>query len=79
MNVRLQATGIKKEGFMKAEFTTRLEADLRRRLRVFAAVSERTIEDIVGSALDGYLPPAAEMAALPATAEPALAERSGAA
>ena len=41
---------------MKAEFTTRLDVGIRRRLRVFAAVSDRTIEDIVGSALDGYLP-----------------------
>jgi len=63
---------------MKAEFTTRLDAGLRRRLRVFAAVSDRTIEDIVGSALDGYLPPVPEMAALTASAEPALAEQPSA-
>lgn len=60
---------------MKAEFTTRLDASLRRRLRVFAAVSDRTIEDIVGSALDGYLPPAPEIAAAAAHAEPSLAEQ----
>jgi hypothetical protein len=64
---------------MKAEFTTRLDASLRRRLRVFAAVSDRTIEDIVGSALDGYLPPAPEMTAGPATAEPVLAEQASSA
>ena len=53
--------------FMKAEFTTRLDASLRLRLRVFAAISDRTIEDIVGSALDGYLPPTPELAAAAAT------------
>jgi hypothetical protein len=79
MNVRSQANSMKKEGFMKAEFTTRLDAGIRRRLRVFAAVSERTIEDIVGSALDGYLPHAPDMTAGPATAEPAFAEQPGAA
>jgi len=64
---------------MKAEFTTRLDAGVRRRLRVFAAISDRTIEDIVGSALDGYLPPAPEMTVPADRAEPALAEQSGAA
>ena len=64
---------------MKAEFTTRLDAGIRRRLRVFAAVSDRTIEDIVGSALDSYLPPAPEMTPRPALAEPAFAEQPGAA
>jgi predicted transcriptional regulator len=59
---------------MKAEFTTRLDGALRRRLRVFAAVSERTIEDIVGSALDGYLPPGPELSTV--AAAPALAEQS---
>ena len=62
---------------MKAEFTTRLDVGVRLRLRVFAAVSERTIEDIVGSALDGYLPPAPEMTA-GLTAEPVLADQTGA-
>jgi hypothetical protein len=76
MNVRLQANSTKKEGFMKAEFTTRLDAGIRRRLRVFAAVSERTIEDIVASALDGYLPSAPEITPGPAIAEPAFAEQS---
>ena len=63
---------------MKVEFTTRLDAGLRRRLRVFAAVSEQTIEDIVGSALISYLPPAAETASWPAvTPEAVLAEQPG--
>lgn len=51
---------------MKVDFTTRLDAGLRRRLRIFAAMSEQTIEDIVGSALNSYLPPEV------ATPEPAL-------
>ena len=63
---------------MKAEFTTRLDAGVRLRLRVFAAVTERTIEDIVGSALDGYLPPAPQMTTTPAPAEPVLADQTGA-
>lgn len=62
---------------MKAEFTTRLDGALRLRLRVFAAVSERTIEDIVGSALDGYLPPAQELAVVATAAELAPAEHPG--
>ena len=41
---------------MKVTFGTRLEADLRQRLRVFVAVTGRTVEDVVGEALDGYLP-----------------------
>jgi hypothetical protein len=64
---------------MKAEFTTRLDAGIRRRLRVFAAVSERTIEDIVGSALDGYLPAAPEMTPGPATSGPVFADQPGSA
>jgi plasmid stability protein len=34
---------------------------LRQRLRVYAAVTGRTVEDVVGAALDGYLPTTAEM------------------
>jgi hypothetical protein len=60
---------------MKVEFATRLDASLRRRLRVFAAVSERTIEDIVSAALDGYLPPAAEMISGPGADLPEAATR----
>ena len=58
---------------MKVDFTTRLDADLRRRLRIFAAMSEQTIEDIVGSALNSYLPPITETALKGAV----LAEQSG--
>lgn len=41
---------------MKVPFGTRLEADLKQRLRVFVAVTGRTVEDVVSDALDGYLP-----------------------
>lgn len=60
---------------MKVDFTTRLDADLRRRLRIFAAVSEQTIEDIVGSALSSYLPSAAETVPGPAALEVAAADQ----
>lgn len=46
---------------MKEQLATRLEAPLRRRLRVYAAVSGRTVAEVVSTALDGYLPPLAEM------------------
>ena len=59
---------------MKVEFATRLDIGLRRRLRVFAAVSERTIEDIVSAALNGYLPPAAEVTSGPADLPEAAAQ-----
>lgn len=42
---------------MKVPFGTRLEVGLRQRLRVYAAVTGRTYEDVVSAALDGYLPP----------------------
>lgn len=41
---------------MKVPFGTRLEVGLRQRLRVYAAVTGRTYEDVVSAALDGYLP-----------------------
>lgn len=62
---------------MKVEFATRLDPGLRRSLRVFAAVSERTIEDIVVAALDGYLPPAAETAVRAGSQESAAAALPG--
>jgi plasmid stability protein len=46
---------------MKVPLATRLNAGLRQRLRVYAAVTGRTVEDVVGTALDGYLPATAEM------------------
>ena len=46
---------------MKVQLATRLDAGLRQRLRIYAAVTGRTVEDVVGAALDGYLPPTSEM------------------
>ena len=46
---------------MKVPLATRLDAGLRQRLRIYAAVTGRTVEDVVGTALDGYLPPASDM------------------
>jgi len=46
---------------MKVQLATRLDTGLRQRLRIFAAVTGRTVEDVVTSALDGYLPPTADM------------------
>lgn len=46
---------------MKVQLATRLNAGLRQRLRIYAAVTGRTVEDVVGAALDGYLPPTADM------------------
>jgi plasmid stability protein len=46
---------------MKVPLAARLNAGLRQRLRVYAAVTGRTVEDVVGAALDGYLPTTAEM------------------
>ena len=46
---------------MKAQLATRLDTALRQRLRIYAAVTGRTVEDLVSAALDGYLPPTSEM------------------
>ena len=46
---------------MKEQLATRLEAPLRRRLRIYAAVSGRTVAEVVSAALDGYLPPTSDM------------------
>ncbi len=42
---------------MKVPLATRLDTGLRQRLRIYAAVTGRTVQDVVGTALDGYLPP----------------------
>ncbi len=42
---------------MKVQLGTRVDGDLRQRLRVFAATSGRTVEDVVAKALERYLPP----------------------
>ena len=46
---------------MKVQLATRLDAGLRQRLRIYAAVTGRTVEDLVSVALDGYLPSTANM------------------
>lgn len=46
---------------MKVQLATRLDTRLRLRLRIYAAVTGRTVADVVSAALDGYLPPTAEM------------------
>jgi plasmid stability protein len=47
----------------KEKVTTRLDGPLRQRLRVYAAVTGRTHEDVVSAALASYLPPAPAEAA----------------
>ena len=46
---------------MKVQLATRVDEALRRRLRVYVAITGRKVEDVVGAALEGYLPPAPEM------------------
>ena len=46
---------------MKVPLATRLDTGLRRRLRIYAAVTGRTVEEVVSAALDGYLPPTSDM------------------
>lgn len=65
---------------MKVQLATRLDTGLRQRLRIYAAVSGRTVEDVVSAALDGYLPSTADMVRDPISGlcEDALfAEQSG--
>lgn len=38
---------------MKVPLATRLDTQLRQRLRIYAAVTGRTVEDLVSAALDG--------------------------
>jgi plasmid stability protein len=42
---------------VKAPCGTRLDQGLQRRLKIYAAATDRTIEDVVTAALSGYLPP----------------------
>jgi plasmid stability protein len=56
---------------MKVQLATRVDQALRRRLRVHAAVTGRTVEDVVNAALDCYLPAMPEMAAAVAGSAPA--------
>jgi len=46
---------------VKVQLATRVDEALRRRLRVYVALTGRKVEDVVSTALDGYLPPAPEM------------------
>jgi hypothetical protein len=46
---------------VQVQLATRLDDALRQRLRIYAAVTGRTVADVVGAALDGYLPPTAAM------------------
>jgi hypothetical protein len=54
---------------MKEQLGARLEAPLVQRLRVYAAVNRRTVAEVVSAALDGYLPPLADLADLVRDAE----------
>lgn len=47
---------------MKVPLGTRIESDLRQRLRIYVAVTGRTVEDVVSEAIDGYLSKAARNA-----------------
>jgi hypothetical protein len=49
------------EVLVKVQLATRLDVRMRQRLRIYAAVTGRTVEDVVSAALDGYLPPASDM------------------
>lgn len=46
---------------MKVQLATRVDQALRRRLRVHAAITGRTVEDLVSEALNSYLPSASDM------------------
>ena len=46
---------------MRVQLATRLDAGLRQRLRIYAAITGRTVAEVVSAALEGYLPPAEEM------------------
>ena len=46
---------------MKVPLATRLDDGLRQRLRIYATLTRRTVEDVVSAALDGYLPPTSQM------------------
>jgi predicted DNA-binding protein len=65
---------------MQVQLATRLDARLRQRLRIYAAVTGRTVADVVSTALDGYLPDAEGMvraAGRGAVEDAALAEQPG--
>lgn len=47
---------------VKVQVAARLDAGLRKRLRIYAAVSGTTMAEIMTAALDAHLPPLAEIA-----------------
>ena len=61
MLARQQTPGTRQEVLVKVQLATRLDAGLRQRLRIYAAVTGRTVEDVVTAALDGYLPSTSDM------------------
>jgi hypothetical protein len=46
---------------MQEQLNTRQDARLVHRLRVYAAISGRTVTEVVAAALDRYLPPLADL------------------
>ena len=46
---------------MKEKLGTYLEVPLGKRLRIYAAISNRKVQDVVGAALDEYLPSLADL------------------
>ncbi len=46
---------------MKVPLATRLDDGLRQRLRIYATLNRRTVEDVVSAALDSYLPATSDM------------------
>ena len=46
---------------MQEQLNTRQDARLVHRLRVYAAISGRTVTEVVAAALDKYLPPLADL------------------
>jgi hypothetical protein len=46
---------------VKVQLATRVDELLLRRLRIYRIVADRTVEDIVSAALEGYLPSTADL------------------
>jgi hypothetical protein len=64
---------------VKVQLATRLETPVRQRLRIYSALTGRTVEDLVGAALDRYLPAMSEMVRVGGaeSREELLSEQSG--
>lgn len=66
------------EVLVKVQLATRVDQALRRRLRVHAAITGRTVEDLVTEALSSYLPPASDLiGGIAEAGEGLLADRPG--